>query len=95
LIDSPNHLDEKLVPLIDRYFHAEKCVVVKVLELVNLGGETSALLLSHVLELLQKLDLLEKVIVISADNTSRNLVVRRVKGRIIATTNCKKKHHTA
>jgi hypothetical protein len=25
LIDSSNHLEEKLVPLIVRYFHAEKC----------------------------------------------------------------------
>jgi hypothetical protein len=39
-IDSSNHLDEKIVPLIVRYFHTEKDVMVKGLELVNLGGET-------------------------------------------------------
>jgi hypothetical protein len=42
-----NHLDEKLVPPIARYFHAEKGVMVKVLELVNFGGETSDLLLAY------------------------------------------------
>jgi hypothetical protein len=44
----------------------------RVLELVNFGGETSDLLLSYVLEVLQKLDLLEKVIAISANNTNTN-----------------------
>jgi hypothetical protein len=43
-----------------------------VLELVNLGGETSELLFSYMLEVLQKLDLLKKVIAISADNTNTN-----------------------
>jgi hypothetical protein len=60
------------MPLIVRYFHAEKSVVVKVLELFNLGSETSDLPLSYVLEVLQKLDLLEKVTAISADYTSTN-----------------------
>jgi hypothetical protein len=72
LTDSCNHLDEKLVTLAVRYFHAEKGVMVKVLELVNLGVETSDLLLSYVLEVLQKLDHLEKVTAISADNTNMN-----------------------
>jgi hypothetical protein len=45
LIDSSNHLEEKLVPLIVRYFHARKVVMVRMLELVNLGDETSDLLL--------------------------------------------------
>jgi hypothetical protein len=77
------------VPQIVRYFHAEKGVMVKVLELVNLGSETSDLLLSYVLEVLQKLYLLEKVIAII-----QTLVVRRGKGRIICTTNWKKNHQT-
>jgi hypothetical protein len=46
LIDSSNHLDEELVPLIVKYFHAERGMMFKVLELVYLGGETSDLLLS-------------------------------------------------
>jgi hypothetical protein len=81
LIDSSNHLDKKLVRLIVRYFHAEKCVIVKVLELVNLGGETSDLLLSYVLEVLQKLHLPEKVIAISADNTNMNFSGKKWKGK--------------
>jgi hypothetical protein len=48
--DSSKHLDEKLVPLIVRYFHAEKGVMVKVLELVNFYGEISDLLFLYVLE---------------------------------------------
>jgi hypothetical protein len=59
---SSNHLDENSI-----YFRAERVMIVKVLELVNLGGETSELLLSYVLEVLQKLDLFENVIAMSAD----------------------------
>jgi hypothetical protein len=44
LNDSSNHLDKNLMPLVVRYYHAEKSVV-KVLGLVNLGGETSELVL--------------------------------------------------
>jgi hypothetical protein len=64
-----------------RYYHAEKGVKVKVLELVNLGGETSELLFSYVLEVLQKLDLLENVIALSADNINTNFGGRKRKGK--------------
>jgi hypothetical protein len=90
LIDSSNHLDEKLVSLIFRYFHAEKVVMVKVLEIVNLGDETSYLLLFYVLEVyisLKRLLQYQQIIPV------RTFVVRRGKGRIICTTNCKKKKH--
>jgi hypothetical protein len=63
---------KKLVLLIVRYFHAEKGVMVRVLELVNLGGENTDLLLSYVLEVLQKLDF-ERVIAMSAENISANI----------------------
>jgi hypothetical protein len=43
------------VPLIVRHFHAEKGVMVKELEPVNLGDETSDLLHSYVLEVLRNL----------------------------------------
>jgi hypothetical protein len=56
-------------------------VKVNVLELVNLGGETSELLFSYMLEVLQKLDLLKKVIAISADNTNTNFGGKKRKGK--------------
>jgi hypothetical protein len=55
--------------------------MVKVLELVNLGGETSDLLLKYVLVVLQKVDLLEKVIAMSADNTTTNFGGKKRKGK--------------
>jgi hypothetical protein len=81
LTDSSDHLDEKLAPLIVRYFHTEKGVMVEVLELVNLGSETSDLLLSYVLKMLQKSDLLEKVLTILANNTNTNFGGKRRKGK--------------
>jgi hypothetical protein len=94
MIDSPNHMEEKLVPLIFRYFQLEKVVMVKELELVNLVGETSSLLLSYVLEVLQKLDVIEKIIAYQQIIPVRTLAVRRGRGRIICITNCKQKHQT-
>jgi hypothetical protein len=68
--------------------------MVKVVGLVNLGSETSDLLLSYALEVLQKLDLLEKLFEYQQIIAIRTLVVRREKGRIICTANCKIKHQT-
>ena len=55
--------------------------MAKVLELVNLGCETSEMLLSCVLEVFQKLDLLEKVTAISVHNTSMNFGGKKGKGK--------------
>jgi hypothetical protein len=62
------------------YFHAEKGMIVTVLALVNLGGETSNLL-SYVLQVLQKLYLHEKVIALSADNTNTKFGGKKRKGK--------------
>jgi hypothetical protein len=55
--------------------------MVKVLELANLGGETSDLLLSYMSEVLQKLYLLEKFTATSADNTNTNFGGKKRKGK--------------
>jgi hypothetical protein len=55
--------------------------MVKVLVFVSLGGETTDLLLSYVLEVLQKLDLLEKVLIVSADNINTNFGDKKRKGK--------------
>jgi hypothetical protein len=55
--------------------------MVKVMELINLGGETLDLLLSYVLEVLQKLDLLENIFAIPADNTNTNFSGKKRKGK--------------
>jgi hypothetical protein len=55
--------------------------MVKVLELLNLGGETSDPLLSYVLEVLQKLDPVEKLIAVSAYNTNMNFGGKKMKGK--------------
>ncbi|XP_049841129.1 trypsin alpha-4-like [Schistocerca gregaria] len=58
---------------IEVYFHPENDITVKVLELVNLAGETSDLFQNFVLEVLKKYDLEGKVIAVSAGNTNTNL----------------------
>jgi hypothetical protein len=81
VIDSSKHLDMKLVPLVIRYYLPEKGVKVNELELLNLGGETSELLFSYMLEVLQKLHLLKKVTAISADNINTNFGGKKGKGK--------------
>jgi hypothetical protein len=56
-------------------------MMVKVLELVNLCDIIPHLLLSYVLEVLQKLDILEKVIAISAHKTSINFDGKKGKAK--------------
>jgi hypothetical protein len=51
-------LNLKLVTLLIRHCHPEKCVMVKALELVNLCGETSDLVTSYVLHFLKKFELM-------------------------------------
>jgi hypothetical protein len=68
--------------------------MVEVLKFVNLGGKTSDLLLSNVLEVLEKLDLLEKVIAISADDTDTNFGGKKRKGMNNLCYKLQEKHQT-
>jgi hypothetical protein len=71
MMDSSNCLNLNLVPLLVRY-HPEKGALVKALELLSLGGETSDILFFYVLEFLKKFELFAIVIAGSADNTNTN-----------------------
>jgi hypothetical protein len=56
----PRRLSQRKVSHHIKYYHPEKCVMVKALELVSLGGETSEPLASYVLEFLRNLNLMTK-----------------------------------
>jgi hypothetical protein len=81
MIDSSNHGAQKLVPIVVRYFHERSGVNVKVLELDTLPGETSDQLNDYVLSVLNRNDLVEKLVGISADNTNTNFGGAKRKGK--------------
>jgi len=72
MIDSSNHRDIKIVPLLVRYFSLEKGVQIKLLELKALPGETSDILNEYVFNTLTKLNIVSKCIGLTADNTNTN-----------------------
>lgn len=72
MVDSSNHREIKVVPLLVRYFDSEKGIQVKLLELTDLPGESSEILNEYIFNTLLKLDVVSKCIGLSADNTNTN-----------------------
>ena len=54
MVDSSNHSNLKLVPPLVRYFAPIIGIHVKVIEFQNLTGETSEILVNHILSVLEK-----------------------------------------
>lgn len=71
-IDSSNHNEIKIVPLLVRYFDDEKGIQIKLLQLQDLPGETSEQLNDYVFNTLSKFNLVSKCVGLSADNTNTN-----------------------
>ena len=72
MVDSSNHINLKIVPVLVRYYLPEKEVQIKVLEVTNLPGEKSSLINDHILKVLDKFSLTAKIVAFSADNTNSN-----------------------
>jgi hypothetical protein len=75
MIDSSNHNHLKVVSVPVRYFVPNLGIKVRIIEFSNLGCETAETQVAYIMEILNKYDLLGKVIALSADNTNTNLVV--------------------
>lgn len=72
LVDGSNHKNIKLIPVMLRYFIPNEGIKTKVIEFSNLPGETSDLISAHILKVLNRYHLTEKIIAFSADNTNTN-----------------------
>jgi hypothetical protein len=79
LIDASNHGHVKLLPILIRYVLVDKtendsCVQIKtkLVDFVEITGETAAILSQSGLQAIRKLGLENKVIAISGDNTNTN-----------------------
>jgi hypothetical protein len=72
MVDTSNHKNLKLVPVIVRYFTPEKRVQTKVIEFHNLKGETTHVLMTYIMNVLHKYKLRDKIIVFCGDNCNTN-----------------------
>jgi len=72
MVDSSNHSNLKLVPVLVRYIAPTRGIQVKVIEFQNLTGDTSEILVNHILSVLEKYKITEKVIAFCGDNCNTN-----------------------
>jgi uncharacterized protein YuzB (UPF0349 family) len=83
LIDAKNYGHVKLLPILIRYVHIDldadktendSCVQIKtkLVDFVEITGETAEILFQSALQAIRKLDLENKMIAISGDNTNTN-----------------------
>lgn len=79
--DSSNHKDLKLFPILVRYFDPKVGIKIKILDLAALPGETSDIIVKHLLENLENYDLKDKLAGYCADNTNTNFGGRSRKGK--------------
>lgn len=70
--DASNHKDVKLFPTIIRFFSLNSGIVVKILDVVSLPGETSELISTHLIEILNNFNLTNKLVAYCADNANTN-----------------------
>jgi hypothetical protein len=71
LVDSSNHVDVKSVPVLIKYYLLEG-VQVQLLEFIDLLREISVLASEHILKVLDRFTLLDRIIAFSADNNNCN-----------------------
>ena len=70
--DASNHKDIKLFPTIIRFFDSETGINIRILDFVSLPGETSEIIFSSIINILEKNNLKHKMIAYCADNTNAN-----------------------
>lgn len=71
MVDTSNHKNVKLVPILVRYFIPNKGIQVKVIEFQNISYKTAESLFQFDLECLSKYDLKEKI-AFCGDNCNSN-----------------------
>lgn len=70
--DTSNRHDIKLAPIVVRYFVPEKGVSVKLLDFRSVTGETSEILANHLMSIIKKHELENKVAAFCGDNCNTN-----------------------
>jgi hypothetical protein len=61
MVDTSNHKNLKLVPVLVRYFTPDRRVQTKVIEFCNLKGKTADVLTTYIMNVLHKYKLSDKI----------------------------------
>ncbi|CAI6349856.1 unnamed protein product [Macrosiphum euphorbiae] len=72
MIDTSNHMNLKIVPILKRYFKINSGIHINIFEVTNLKGETANILSTYIIESLKKHKLTDKIIAFSSDNCNTN-----------------------
>lgn len=70
--DTSNRHDVKLAPIVVRYFVPERGISVKLLDFQSVSGETSEILANHIMSILKKHEIENKVAAFCGDNCNTN-----------------------
>jgi len=79
MIDTSNHKNLKIVPILIRYLNPNLGVQIKVFEVTNLKGEIVDILSNYIIESLKKHKFLDKIIAFSGDNCNTNFEGVKIK----------------
>ncbi|XP_060835436.1 uncharacterized protein LOC132929545 [Rhopalosiphum padi] len=89
MIDTSNHKNLKIVPILIRYFKPNSGIQIKVFEVTNLKGETANILSTYIIESLKKHKLSDKIVAFSGDNCNTNFggVLRKGSNNVFSILN--------
>jgi hypothetical protein len=71
VVDTSNHKNLKLVPVLVRYFTPEKRVQTNMIEFRNLKDETADVLTTYIMNILHKYKLSDKIIASCGDSCNK------------------------
>jgi hypothetical protein len=80
MIDTLNHKNLKVVPILIRYFNPKTGMQIKMLKMTNLKGETVDILTNYTIEILNNYKLSDKIFAFSGDNCNTNFGGSNKKG---------------
>ena len=91
-IDKSNHGHLKLLPILARfYYHESNEIATKLIDFVDVKGETAEIISSEVLKVIEKFGVSDKIVAMSADNTNSNFGGLNLAGRVNVHTKVKLK----
>ena len=89
-IDTSNHGYLKLLPILARFYNNESNeIATKLMDFIDVKGETAEIISSEVLKVIEKFGVSDKIVAMSADNTNSNFGGLNRAGRVNVHTKVK------
>ena len=89
-IDTSNHGHLKLLPILARFYNNESNeIATKLIDIIDVKGETAKIISSEVLKVIEKFGVSDKIVAMSANNTNSNFGSLNRAGRVNVHTKVK------